>query len=62
MVRGIRGLTEAAAASPRLRELAGPAYRRVRREIQWRRCGADLRLERADAEGSTTSLSPRTRR
>ncbi|HRW17397.1 MAG TPA: VanW family protein [Dermatophilaceae bacterium] len=37
--------------TPRLEPVAGPAYRRIRREWQWRRCGADLRLERASAEG-----------
>ena len=37
----------------RLRAVAGPAYRRVKREIQWRRCGADLKLERADAREFT---------
>lgn len=35
----------------RLRAVAGPAYRRVKREIQWRRCGADLKLDRAEAQG-----------
>ena len=37
----------------RLRAVAGPAYRRVKREIQWRRCGADLKLDRADAREFT---------
>ena len=37
----------------RLRAVVGPAYRRVKREIQWRRCGADLKLERADAREFT---------
>jgi len=50
-IRGLRGLKDAASASPRLQELAGPAYRRIKREIQWRRCGADLRLATAPADG-----------
>lgn len=33
------------------RTLAGPAYRRIKREWQWRRCGADLSLARADPSG-----------
>ncbi|HST81634.1 MAG TPA: VanW family protein [Kineosporiaceae bacterium] len=32
------------------RAVAGPAVRRVRREIQWRSCGSTLRLERGSAE------------
>ena len=39
------------AATDRLRVIAGPAYRRVKREIQWRRCGADLALERGPVSG-----------
>lgn len=35
----------------RLQPLLGPAYRRARREVQWRRCGDDLRLRRADPDG-----------
>ena len=38
-------------ATDRLRVIAGPAYRRVKREIQWRRCGADLALERGPVSG-----------
>lgn len=33
----------------RLRVVAGPAVRWARREAQWRRCGDDLRLDRAEA-------------
>jgi len=38
-------------AVERLRVIAGPAYRRVKRELQWRRCGADLHLQVAPATG-----------
>jgi vancomycin resistance protein VanW len=34
-----------------VRAAAGPAVRRVRREWQWRRCGADLRLARGPDDG-----------
>ncbi|MBK6886913.1 MAG: VanW family protein [Tetrasphaera sp.] len=40
-----------AAATDRARRWAGPAYRRVKREWQWRRCGADLDLTTAEPEG-----------
>ena len=33
------------------RTLAGPAYRRIKREWQWRRCGADLTLACGDPSG-----------
>ena len=33
------------------RTLAGPAYRRIKREWQWRRCGADLSLACGDPSG-----------
>ncbi len=33
------------------RATAGPAVRRVRREVQWRRCGDELKLHRGPAEG-----------
>lgn len=32
------------------RKVAGPAVRRLRRELRWRRCGATLRLRRAGPE------------
>lgn len=39
-----------ALAARRARELAGPAYRRLKREWQWRRCGADLEVCTADPD------------
>ncbi len=33
------------------RPALGPAYRRARREWQWRRCGADLQLPTANSDG-----------
>jgi vancomycin resistance protein VanW len=35
---------------PAARSIAGPAARRLRREMQWRRCGSTLRLDRGPAE------------
>jgi vancomycin resistance protein VanW len=42
-----RGSSSLASA---LRTVAGPAVRRVRREVQWRRCGSDLRLRPGPAQ------------
>lgn len=39
------------AVKPALEPRFGNAYRRARRELQWRRCGADLRLARAGEAG-----------
>ena len=46
----LRGIRDTLASQPRVQALVGPAYRRLKRELQWRRCGADLRLRTAPAE------------
>lgn len=38
-------------AGPRVRRIAGPTVRRMRRELQWRACGARLRLGREAGDG-----------